>query len=111
MKQPIKLLLILVNESDLWREEQTLYVAVVRRLHELGIAGATAQPGLMGYSHHKHAHHKRLFGISDDRPVTITAIDTEAKLREALPHIREIVTEGLLLLLDAELIADVTCVS
>jgi len=49
-------------------------------------------------------HQKRLFGISDDRPVTISVADNEAKIREFLPEIRSMVQEGLLLLLDAEVI-------
>jgi PII-like signaling protein len=46
-----------------------------------------------------------LFGISDDRPVTISVADNEAKLRQVLPEIRGMVGEGLVVLLDAELVA------
>jgi PII-like signaling protein len=51
-------------------------------------------------------HHKGLFGIADDRPVTIMAVDDEARLRGLFPDIRAMVREGLMVLVDAELIAD-----
>ena len=42
--------------------------------------------------------------MSDDKPVTIMAVDTEDKLRAALPSIIPMVREGLILLQDAEVI-------
>jgi PII-like signaling protein len=103
MNSPVKMLLVYVDETDIWGTTP-LYEAIVRRLRQLGIAGATAQAGIMGFGSHKKVHHKRLFGVSDDRPVSITAVDNEAKLRAAVPEIRKMVQEGLLLMLDVELI-------
>ena len=51
-------------------------------------------------------HQKRLFGVSDDRPVTISVVDNEAKLRAILPEIRSMVKEGLVVLVDAEIIPE-----
>ena len=105
MQEPVKLLLIFVNETDRWHDVP-LYHALVHRLRQLEIAGATAHAGILGFGHHKRLHHKGLLGISDDRPVTVTAVDEEQKLRALLPELREMVREGLILFLDAELIAD-----
>ena len=105
MIEPVKLLLLFVNESDTWNDTP-LYQAIVHRLKQLNLAGATAQVGVLGFGHHMRLHHKGLFGIADDRPVTITVIDHEAKIRAALPELRDMVREGLILLLDAELVAD-----
>ena len=105
MHEPVKLLLIFVNEADRWHDAP-LYHAVIQRLRQLNIAGATAQAGILSFGHHKRLHQKGLLGIADDRPVTITAVDEEQKLRTVLPVLREMVAEGLILLLDAELIAD-----
>jgi uncharacterized protein len=102
---PVKLLLIFVNETDTWNESP-LYQAIVHRLRHLNIAGATAQTGILGFGHHMRLHHKGLFGIPDDRPVTIIAVDDEGKIRAALPEVRAMVREGLMLLWDAELITD-----
>ena len=42
MKPPVKMLLIYVDETDLW-DTGPLYEAVMRRLRQLGVAGATAR--------------------------------------------------------------------
>ena len=105
MNEPVRLLLMFVNEADMWHDAP-LYRALVERLRRLNIAGATAQTGIIGFGHHQRLHHKGLFGISDDRPVTIMAVDEEAKLRAVLPELRSMVKEGLILLLDAELVAN-----
>src|ERR1700757_1126060 len=105
MNPPVKMLVIYVDESDMWGGAQPLYEAIVRRLPQLSIAGATGQFGIMGFGSHQKVHHKRLFGISDDKPVVITTVDNEEKLRKVLPEIRGMVREGLMVLLDVEFIA------
>jgi PII-like signaling protein len=105
MIEPLKLLLMFVNETDTWNNAP-LYHAIVHRLRQLNIAGATAQTGILGFGHHQRLHHKGLFGIADDRPVTIIAVDDESKIRAVLPELREMVREGLILMLNAELVAD-----
>jgi PII-like signaling protein len=97
------MLLIYVDETDLW-DTGPLYEAVMRRLRQLGVSGATAQIGSMGFGSNRKLHHKRLFGISDDRPVTISVVDNESVIRAALPEIRGMVKEGLIALIDAEAI-------
>ena len=101
MTDTVAVLLIFVNEADLWRDAP-LYEVIVKRLRELGVAGATAQAGLMGFGHHHLVHERGLFGLSADRPVTITVVDTEASIQRAIPEIRALVREGLVLLLKAE---------
>ena len=101
MTDPVSVLLIFVNEADLWFDAP-LYEAIVKRLRELGVAGATAQAGLVGFGHHHLVHEKGLFGLSADRPVTITVIDSEWKIREVMPEVLALVREGLVVLLAAE---------
>lgn len=98
-----KMLLIFIAETDMWQDVH-LYAAIVTKLERQGIAGATVNLGLMGYGRHRRIHRKGLFGMSDDKPVTIMAVDTEDKLRAALPSIIPMVREGLILLQDAEVI-------
>jgi PII-like signaling protein len=106
MTAPVKLLILFVNEADMWHN-RPLYQAIVERLRQLEIAGATASSGLMGFGHHHRMHAKGLFGVADDRPITIVAVEEESKLRTVMPEIRTMVREGLMLLVDAELVADV----
>lgn len=103
MKPPAKMLVIFVDETDTCGATP-LYEAIVRRLQQLKIAGATAQLGIMGFGTHMKVHRKRLFGISDDRPVTVYAVDEEQKIRRVLPEIRPMLPEGLILLQDVEVV-------
>ena len=100
-----KLLLILVDESDTWGEH-SLYEVITRKLELLEAPGATVQAGIMGFGSHHKIHRKRLFGVSDDRPISISVVADEDLIREKLvPAIRPMVTEGLILLLDVEVIS------
>ncbi len=103
MTPPVKVLQIYIDETDTW-EQMPLYEAIVRRLRQLEVSGATVHAGIMGFGSHMSVHRKRLFGITDDRPVIITVVDNEAKLRQILPEIRRMVHEGLVILHDAEVI-------
>jgi PII-like signaling protein len=99
-----KMLIILVDESDTWGEHP-LYEGITRRLERLEAPGAMVQAGIMGFGSHHRIHRKRLFGVSDDRPVSITVVAEESLLREkVIPGIRPMVAEGLILLLDVEVI-------
>ena len=102
MKEPVKLLLVFVKETDMW-EEAPLYRAIVHKLRQLDVAGATAQVGLTGFGRHHRVHHKGLFGIADDRPITIVAADSEAKLRSAVVELEPLLRDSVFFLLDAEL--------
>lgn len=99
-----KALVIFVDETDMWQDSH-LYASIVMTLERQGIAGATVNLGLMGYGRHRRIHRKGLFGMSDDKPVTIMAVDTDEKIRAVLPIIAPMVREGLILLQDVELIS------
>ena len=100
-----KLLVIVVGENDRW-EGVPLYEAIVRKLMHLSVPGATAQRGIMGFGRHqKRLHHEQLFGVADDRPVTISVVHVEESLRSlVVPAIRPMVRHGLMFLVDVEVI-------
>jgi uncharacterized protein len=95
--------LAIFDSNDEW-EDRPLHEAIVRQLERAGIAGATVMQGIMGYGKHRHIHRKGLFGVVDDKPVIVLAVDIEERLREVLPVIRPMVREGIVLLIDAELV-------
>jgi uncharacterized protein len=103
MIQNAKLLVIYLDETDVW-EDLPLYEAIVRRLLQHGISGATVHRGIMGYGFQQRVHHKRLFGISDDRPVTISVVEEEANLRPFIAEIRGMVGDSLMVMLDVEVL-------
>ena len=100
---PTKILLIFIDQTDTW-QNAPLHEAIVRVLERNGIAGATVFSGIMGYGIHRRIHRRGLLGVSDDKPLTIAAIDTEDKLRNVLPAVRPMVREGLIGLTDFEII-------
>ncbi len=102
---PAKLMLIYVDETDTWGATgQPLYRAIMSRLLQLNVVGATAQMGLLGFGVNRRMHQPGLFGVSDDRPVTISVIENEEKLRSILPELQTMVREGLIFMLDGEVL-------
>ena len=104
MNKPAKLLVVLVDENDMWRDVP-LYEAITRKLVKLEAPGATVQAGIMGFGSHQMIHRKGLFGVVDDRPITISVVAPEDELRTSIiPVIRPMVREGLMFLMDVEVI-------
>ena len=104
IEAPVKMLLIFIDQTDTW-QNRPLHEVIVRALEQNGIAGATVLSGIMGYGSHRRIHRKGLLGVSDDKPLTIAAIDNEKKLRDVLPAIRPMIREGLIGLSDFEVIS------
>lgn len=94
-------LTIYLNETDM-SGDLALHEVVVRKLLSLDIAGATVIQGVMGYGRHGKVHRKRLFGVSDDRPMLIVAIDAEDKVRKILAEVKAMIPEGLITLHEVE---------
>ena len=105
MDTPVKMMLIFMDETDTWGDARVpLYEALVEVILQAGISGATVHQGVMGFGANRHLHRKRLFGITDERPVTLTVIENEAKLRAILPKLMSMVKEGLIFLVDGEVV-------
>ncbi len=98
-----KLLMIHIDENDWWQGE-ALYEAIVKKLRMLDLAGATVYRGILGYGAKNRLHKSGFLGLSEDLPVTISVIDTEEKIRRALPALKEMVSEGLVAMTDVEVL-------
>jgi PII-like signaling protein len=98
-----KRLMIYVDETDMLGDVP-LYEAIVRRLLALHAAGATVHSGIMGFGKHGRVHRKRLFGVSDDRPVAITVVDSGEKIDEIIASLRPMVREGLMIVDDVTVV-------
>ena len=80
-----KLLRIFVGESDRCGGTP-LYEAIVRKARELGLAGATVWRGIEGYGAASRIHTAKILRLSEDLPILIEIVDTDDKIRAALPE-------------------------
>lgn len=94
---------IYIGESDRW-QDQPLHEALVRAMRAHDLAGATVYRGVLGYGAHRRVHKEKPLHLSRDSSMMITVIDTEAKLREFLPLVDQMVEEGLVVLSDVDVI-------
>jgi PII-like signaling protein len=99
-----KLVRIFVGESDTWHGKP-LYQAVVQRVHEAGMAGATVVRGIEGFGATSRMHTTRILRLSTDLPVLIEIVDSEERIDQILPLLDEMVSEGLVTLEKVHIIA------
>ena len=91
------LLRIFIGESDHWHG-RPLYEAIVLKARELHIAGATVIRGPMGFGANSRLHTTKILRLSEDLPMIIEIVDGKDKIDELMPHIDEMVQEGLVTL-------------
>ncbi|HXY36672.1 MAG TPA: DUF190 domain-containing protein [Planctomycetaceae bacterium] len=89
------LLRIFIGESDRFANER-LYDAIVGKARELGLAGATVLRGTEGFGAHSVVHSTSLLEMSTDLPIVIEIVDTEEQVKRLLPHLEEMVQEGMI---------------
>ena len=89
-----KLLRVFVGESDRWHGKP-LYQAIVQRVREEGLAGATVIRGIEGFGADSHLHTSRILRLSEDLPVVIELVDTAENIDRVLPLLDEMVEEGM----------------
>lgn len=88
-----KLLRIFVGESDRCGG-RPLYEAIVHMAREIGLAGATVWRGIEGYGAASRIHTAKILRLSEDLPILIEIVDTEEKIRAALPALDALMEEG-----------------
>jgi PII-like signaling protein len=89
---------IYVNEGDKFRDKP-LYKALVEAMRANDIAGVTVYRGILGYGEYRSASKETQHG-----PVMLSAIDTATKLRAFLCLVDEMVTEGLVVFSDVDIV-------
>ena len=91
------LLRIFIGESDRWHGKP-LYETIVMKARELHIAGATVVRGPMGFGANSRLHTTKVLRLSEDLPMIVEIVDSREKIDELMPHIDEMVQEGLVTL-------------
>ena len=96
-------LTVLVGESDQWHH-RPVYAEIVRRARDAGLAGASVFRGLEGFGRFHKIHTSRILSLSEELPLSIVIIDEEEKIRAFLPLLDEVVTEGVAVVEEVEVV-------
>ena len=91
------LLRIFLGESDR-HQHHPLYEAIVLKARELHLAGATVIRGPMGFGANSRLHTTKILRLSEDLPMVVEIVDAKEKIDEFMPHVDEMVQEGLVTL-------------
>ena len=98
-----KLMRIYIGENDKWRDKP-LYNALVEALRANDIAGVTVYHGILGYGANRRIHQEKTMSLSHDRPIMLSIVDTEEKLRAFAPVLDDMVKQGLVVLSDVDIV-------
>lgn len=96
-------LTVLVGESDQFRH-RPVYAEIVRRARDAGLAGASVFRGLEGFGRFHKIHTSRILSLSEELPLSIVIIDEEEKIRAFLPLLDQVVTEGVAVVDEVEVV-------
>jgi len=98
-----KMLTIYIGEGDRYHH-RPLYQVLVERLRKEGLAGATVVRGMEGFGRASCIHTASILRMSEDLPIVITVVDKEERINSILPVIDEMVSEGLVILENVDVI-------
>ncbi len=88
------LLRIFVGEDDRCGK-QPLYEAIVLKAREMHLGGATVLRGPIGFGHSSRLHTAKILRLSEDLPMVIEIVESEAQIKAFLPVLDEMMTSGL----------------
>ncbi len=96
-------LTIFVGESDRWHHH-ALTSEILHRAHRAGLAGASVFRGTSGFGASGLVHTTRVLSLSDDLPMAVVIVDAAERIQQFLPQLDELITEGLVIIDDVEVI-------
>ena len=89
------LLRIFVGESER-SDHKPLYEAIVLKAREMQMGGATVLRGPMGFGRSSHLHSAKILRLSEDLPMVIEIVDSQARIDEFLPVLDKMMGSGLI---------------
>lgn len=98
-----RMLQIFVGEHDK-SDGRPVYEVIVERLRRLDLAGATVFPGELGFGATGRLHAATRRPWSHDRPMVVTVVDSEEAVKRAINGVADLVTNGLIVSSDVEII-------
>ena len=89
------LLRIFIGESER-SDHKPLYEAIVLKARELQMGGATVLRGPMGFGKSSHLHSAKILRLSEDLPMVIEIVDSQAKIDAFMPVLDKMMGSGLI---------------
>ena len=89
------LLRIFIGESER-SDHKPLYEAIVLKARELQMGGATVLRGPLGFGKSSHLHSAKILRLSEDLPMVIEIVDSQAKIDAFLPVLDKMMGSGLI---------------
>ncbi|NJE04654.1 DUF190 domain-containing protein [Thermococcus sp. M36] len=86
---------IYLGENDRF-EGKPLYKAIVEKLREMGIAGATVYRGIYGFGKKSRVHSTDVMRLSTDLPVVVEVVDRGYKVERAINEIKPMIKDGMI---------------
>ncbi len=96
-------LTVFLGEEDRY-DHKPLATEIVHRAQQAGLAGATVVRGIEGFGASNHVHTTRILSLSNDLPIIIVIVDEAERIDAFVPQLDELITEGLVILDDVEVI-------
>jgi PII-like signaling protein len=75
-----------------------LHEAIVMAARDAGLAGATVLRGVLGFGHARHIESAKILDLSDDLPLVVEIVDTDARIEAFLPVLDTMIASGLVTL-------------
>jgi PII-like signaling protein len=98
-----KLMRIFIGENDKWNGKP-LHKALIECMRKNDIAGVTVYQGILGYGANRRIHKDSALHLSHDRPMMLSVVDTEDRLRSFLAVLDDMVQQGLVVFSDVDVI-------
>ena len=89
-----QMLRIHFGEGDRW-QNKPLYEAIYEKCLQLGMAEAIVYRGIEGYGTSTRIRHASHWKFSKDAPIMLSIIDTEEQIAKLVPHLDQMIEEGL----------------
>ena len=89
------LLRIFIGESER-SDHKPLYEAIVLKAREMQMGGATVLRGPMGFGKSSRVHSAKILRLSEDLPMVIEIVDSQAKIDAFMPVLDKMMGSGLI---------------
>jgi len=96
---------VYINEADEW-QHRPLHLAVLRMLHDEGIAGGTVLHAVAGFTAHGRVETTSLVDAGGKLPLVIEFIDTAENVERVLPLLTKMAAHRLIVRHPVEVVED-----